>query len=59
MWDSTGKQLHESGLIYLNNTTYLLTVMTKGQNSELLPSVISDISREVYEYLKASDVAIN
>lgn len=59
MWDSTGKQLHESGLIYTNNTTYLLTVMTKGQNSEMLPSVISGISREVYDYLKAPGVAKN
>jgi beta-lactamase class A len=59
MWDSTGKQLHESGLIYTNNTTYLLTVMTKGQNSETLPSVISGISREVYDYLEASDLQKN
>lgn len=59
MWDSTGKQLHESGIIYLNNVTYLLTIMTKGQDSETLPGVISGISKEVYEYLKEKDVVTN
>lgn len=34
-------------------------LMTIGQNSELLPSAISSISKEVYEYLKASDIAKN
>jgi hypothetical protein len=33
--------------------------MTKGQNSETLPSVISGISREVYDYLEASDLQKN
>jgi beta-lactamase class A len=43
-----GHELHESGLVYLNNTAYMLTVMTKGKDVTKLPNVISKISGVVY-----------
>ena len=49
--DGLNAHFCESGIIYINNTAYLLTVMTKGKNNTLLPGVISDISKKVYEMM--------
>ncbi len=49
--DGVDAHFSESGIVYLNNTPYLLTVMTKGKNNTLLPGVISDISKKVYELM--------
>ncbi len=49
MGDSTMRQLHESGLIYIHNTPYLLTVMTNGYDVTELPDIIGNISRMVYQ----------
>jgi beta-lactamase class A len=38
------QQLHESAIIYLNNKTYLVTIMTKGKDFNKLSDVISQIS---------------
>ncbi len=46
--NQTEKQLHESGIIYLDNKAYLLTVMTKGASAETLAKVISSISEKVF-----------
>jgi beta-lactamase class A len=43
-------QLHETGIIYANNSPYLITVMTKGNNRDELANFISEISRTVYQY---------
>jgi len=43
-------QLHETGIIYANNSPYLITVMTKGNNREELANFISEISKTVYQY---------
>ena len=43
------QQLHESGIIYLNNNPYVLTVMTKGKEYKKLPEVIKEISSIVYQ----------
>ena len=51
MGDSTTRQLHESGIIYINNTPYLLTIMTKGYAVKDLPEIISNITRQVYQHL--------
>ena len=48
MGDETTRQLHESGLIYINNTSYLLTIMTKGYDVKDLPNIISTISKMVH-----------
>jgi len=47
--DMNVHQLHESGIIYLLNKPYLLTVMTKGKDVEKLPEVLSTISSTVYQ----------
>jgi beta-lactamase class A len=49
MGDETTRQLHESGLIYINNTPYLLTIMTKGYDVKDLPEIIGDMSKMVYQ----------
>lgn len=46
-------QLSESGIVYLNNTPYILTVMTQGKDVKKLPGVIADISKLVYNTLKS------
>jgi beta-lactamase class A len=42
------KELHESGIIYLDNSPYLLTIMTKGRDNQKLSRLIADISQAVY-----------
>lgn len=43
------KQLHDCGVVYVSNQPYLLCVMTRGEDIEKLASVISTISKQVYE----------
>jgi len=50
--DQNEKQLHESALVYLNNKTYLLTIMTRGKENFKLSQVIAEISQTVYNYMK-------
>lgn len=42
------KQWHESGIVYYNNKTYLLTIMTKGMDIVKMRETISEISRLVF-----------
>ena len=42
-------QLHESGIVFMDNNPYLITVMTRGLDVELLPEIISEISSRVYK----------
>ena len=46
--NQTEKQLHECAIIYLDNKTYLLTVMTKGKDVGKLSKLIQEISQTVY-----------
>lgn len=41
-------QLHESAIVYLDNTAYLLTIMTKGADVKKLPPVLGQLSGLVY-----------
>lgn len=41
--------LNESGIIYVNNKSYILTVMTKGKEFKSLSATISDIAAMVYQ----------
>jgi beta-lactamase class A len=41
-------ELHESGIIYLNEKPYLLTVMTSGKSLSKLPIVLAKISAEAH-----------
>lgn len=47
-------ELHETGIVYFQNKPYLLTVATKGNNSKDLSTVISKISKLVYDELSSS-----
>jgi beta-lactamase class A len=52
-WDDTQRfELHETGIIYLNNQTYLLSIMTRGASREALPPVLRQLSRVVYDQVK-------
>ncbi len=51
--DPSGQQLHESGIIYINDDAYLLTVMTKGKDMQQLPEVIRSIASLVYQHISA------
>ncbi len=43
------QELHETAIVYLNEKPYLLTVMTKGSNSQMLADVLAQISKIVYD----------
>jgi len=42
-------EFHEFGIIYLKNRPYLLGVMTRGQQSNELQTMVGDISKIVYD----------
>ena len=50
-------ELHESGIVYIAEKPYLLTVMTRGDNTEKLSEEISKISAYVYEMMSAKRAA--
>ncbi len=43
-------ELHESGIVYLNNDPYIVTVMTRGTEWNELSEVIGHISGMIYNY---------
>lgn len=43
------EQLHDCGIVYLPGQPYLICVMTRGTNIELLKKSIADISKIIYE----------
>jgi beta-lactamase class A len=45
-------EFHEFGIVYLKNRPYLLGVMTRGQQSSELQTMVSDISKMVYDDFK-------
>lgn len=45
------KQLHDCGIVYYPNHPYLLCVMTRGMDYEQLETVITTISKNIYEDL--------
>lgn len=49
--DSSFAHFSESGIIYTNNSTYLLTVMTKGKDLKVLPGVVSQIANKAYSFI--------
>lgn len=44
-----GKQVHDCGIVYASSNPYLLCVMTRGDDFEKMTTVISNISKQVYE----------
>lgn len=52
--DANGRvQLHDCGIVYFPNNPYLLCVMSKGPNFEVLDDVIMGVSRAVYHEVAA------
>ena len=49
------QELSESGIVYLKDKTYLITVMTRGREQQKLAGVISDISKLIYDRVNAED----
>jgi len=47
-------QLHEFGIVYYNNTPYMIGVMTKGNNLAPLKQTMGEISRMVFNYMQAT-----
>ena len=45
-------ELHDAGIIYINQSPYFIAVMTKGNDLKKLPEVISGISKIVFENMK-------
>lgn len=50
--DQTNHGFHETGIVYANNTPYLITVMTEGSHQEKLPAALQKISAEVYKNIE-------
>ena len=48
----TEKQLHETGLIYIDKKPFLLTIMTKGTNMTILTDIIAEITSVVYSEME-------
>lgn len=54
--DETGiKQLHDCGIVYHPGSNYLLCVMLRGRDMDVLANTISDISRMIYDEVSARD----
>jgi len=53
--DPNEKHLSESGIIYLNDNPYTLTIMTKGKDMNKLPEVIKQLSSAIYQYMVNRD----
>lgn len=50
-WRSLGQdhELHESGVFFVKDKPYLLTVMTRGKDTPALAEMIRDVAKKVYE----------
>lgn len=46
------KQLHETGLVYVPGSPYLITVMTRGADVDSLAGAIASLSKLVYERMR-------
>lgn len=53
------QELHESGIVYLANSPYLLTIMTKGKDITKQARVLQEISSKVYQSFSARSVQSN
>jgi beta-lactamase class A len=51
--DAHTVELHDCGIVYLNNNPYIITVMTRGTDMEKLAEAVATISKMTYENLSA------
>ncbi len=49
-------ELHESGIVFINDNPYLLTIMTKGPDLKKLPDVLQQVSTKVYQYFSSHSI---
>ncbi|MEO8087744.1 MAG: serine hydrolase [Bacteroidota bacterium] len=54
----TEAQLHETAIVYIANSPYLITIMTRGNKVQLLPEALSNLSRITYESMKAKELSM-
>jgi len=47
------QELHESAIVYLGNSPYMLTIMTKGKDISKQSKVLQEISSKVYQSLSS------
>lgn len=50
--DSNSHGFHETGIVYLNNSPYLISVMTNGNDQNKLPGALKQISTVVYNNME-------
>ena len=48
------KELHETGIVYMNDSPYLVTIMTSGNDWNNLSNVISKVSKIIYDKMSAN-----
>lgn len=53
------QQLSESAIVYIDNNTYILTIMTAGKDHKQLPEIIKEISAATYQYMAVNSVPAN
>lgn len=51
--DNAEQQLHESGIVYLANKPYLITIMSRGNSQNLLELFLQSISSKVYDSFRS------
>ena len=49
-----GSQFHDCGIVYYPKSPYLICVMTRGRDFNILERIIKEISKIVYEHEEAS-----
>jgi beta-lactamase class A len=48
------RELHDCGIVYAQNDPYVLCVMTRGQDFNVLASIIANVSKISYDYVDAN-----
>lgn len=51
--ESAERQLHDCGIVYYPNHPYLLCIMTRGTDMDRLANAVADISKNIYDQIKA------
>ena len=49
-------QLHDAGIIYINDTPYLLTIMTKGHDLNKMSDAIGQLSKLIYNHVASNKI---
>lgn len=50
------RQLHDCGIVYHPKRPYLICIMTKGKNFEILSSIVAKISKTIYEQVNMNNL---